>query len=89
MAATEHVIDRTWSSLRSSPLPLLLMTALFLATLTLWVSAYWPVGLFEIAVFMIAGTALVLRKTPPEGTGYPLFALGFVVLWGCFQLCSG
>ena len=89
MAATEHVIDRTWSSLRSSPLPLLLVTALFLATLTLWVSAYWPVGLFEIGVFLIAGTALVLGKAPSRGTHYPMFALSFVVIWGCVQLITG
>ena len=71
MAATEHVIDRTWSSLRNSSLPLLLVTALFLATLTLWIPAYWPVGLFEIAVFLIAGTPLFLGK-PAGGTALPV-----------------
>jgi hypothetical protein len=38
---------------------------------------------------MIAGTALVLRKAPPGGTYYPLFALCFIVIWGCFQLITG
>jgi O-Antigen ligase len=89
MGATEHVIYRNWLSLRSAPLPLLLVATLFLATLTLWIPAYLPVGLFEIAVFMIAGTALVLRKAPPGGTYYPLFALCFIVIWGCFQLITG
>jgi len=42
-----------------------------------------------MAVFMIAGAALVLGKEPPGGTYYPLFALSFVVIWGCFQLIIG
>ena len=75
--------------MRSSPLPLLLVLALFLATLTLWVPAYWPVGLFEISVFLIAGTALVLGRVPASGTYFPLFLLSFIVLWGCFQLVAG
>ena len=35
------------------------------------------------------GPRFVLGKTPPDGTYYPLFALSFVVLWGCFQLITG
>src|ERR1700692_577708 len=63
--------------------------ALGLATLTLWISAYWPVAVFEICTFLIAGIALVLRRVPASGTYFPLLALGFVVLWGCFQLITG
>ncbi len=63
--------------------------ALCLATLTLWISAYWPVALFEISVFLIAGIALALGRVPPKGTSFPLFALLFIVLWGCFELIAG
>ena len=63
--------------------------ALCLATLTLWIPAYWPVALFEISVFLIAGIALVLKRGPASGTHFPLFALSFIVLWGCFQLITG
>jgi O-antigen ligase len=72
-----------------TPLALLLIIAMFVATLTLWIPAYWPVAAFEITVFLIAGIALVLGSVPATGTYFPLFALGFIVLWGCFQLITG
>src|ERR1700690_1118171 len=75
--------------MRNASLPLLLVITLCVATLTLWIPAYWPVALFEISVFLIAGIALVVRRTPPSGTYYPLFALSFIVLWGCFQMVAG
>lgn len=74
---------------RDALLPLSLVLALCLATVTLWISAYWPVGLFEIFLFLIAGTALVSGRAPADGTYFPLFALSFIVLWGCFQLITG
>jgi O-Antigen ligase len=67
----------------------LLVAALCLATLTLWIPAYWPVALFEIAVLLIAGAGLIFGNTPDARTSYPLYALSFVVLWGCFQLLTG
>jgi hypothetical protein len=72
-----------------TPLALLLVIAMFVATLTLWIPAYWPVAAFEITVFLIAGIAVVLGSVPAAGTCFPLFALGFIVLWGCFQLITG
>jgi hypothetical protein len=66
-----------------------MLLALLLATLTLWIPAYWPVALFEISVFLIAGIALVAGRVPAKGTHFPLFALGFIVLWGCFQIVGG
>src|SRR5271156_5640428 len=66
-----------------------LVLTLFLATLTLWIPAYWPVALFEISTFLIAGVTLVLGRVPARGTYLPLFALGFIVLWGCVQLITG
>jgi O-Antigen ligase len=72
-----------------TPLALSLVIALGLATLTLWIPSYWPVGLFEISVFLLAGIALILGRVPARGTYFPLFMLSFIVLWGCFQLVSG
>jgi hypothetical protein len=74
---------------RDALLLLLFVLALCLATLTLWISAYWPVALFEISTFLIAGIALVLGRAPARGTYFPLLALSFIVLWGCFQLITG
>src|SRR6267154_294164 len=71
-------------------LPLLsFVLALCLATLTLWIPAYWPVAVFEISTFLIAGIVLVLGRVPARGTYFPLYALGFIVLCGCFQLTTG
>jgi O-antigen ligase len=71
-------------------LPLLsFVLALCLATLTLWIPAYWPVAVFEISTFLIAVMVLVLGRVPARGTYFPLYALGFIVLCGCFQLTTG
>src|SRR5271156_2199052 len=66
-----------------------LVLALFLATLTLWVPSYWPVAAFEIAVFILAGGAIVLARQPAAGAGYPIILLSSIVLWGCLQLLTG
>ena len=73
----------------NTSLALLLVITLCLATLTLWIPAYWPVALFEISVFLIAGMAIFLGSVPGNNAAYPLFALSFIVLWGCFQLLTG
>jgi hypothetical protein len=89
MITTEKPVYGFWLGTRDA-LPLLsFVLVLCLATLTLWVPAYWPVALFEISVFLIAGTTLVLGRMPARGTYFPLFALSFIVLWGCFQLITG
>ena len=59
-----------------------------MATLTLWIPAYWPVAFFEISVLLIAGVAVFLGRVPDPGTHLPLFVLSFIVLWGCFQLIT-
>jgi hypothetical protein len=74
---------------RERILALSLVISLCLATLTLWIPAYWPVALFEISAFVIAGICLIARKRPEPGTSVPLFALSFLVLWGCLQLLIG
>jgi hypothetical protein len=75
--------------MRNASLALLLVITLCLATLTLWIPAYWPVALFEISVFLIAGTTIFFGEVPESDAAYPLFALSFIVLWGCFQLLTG
>jgi hypothetical protein len=89
VTATRERLASSASFLASRSNALLLVTALCLATLTLWIPAYLPVALFEIAVFLIAGLLLVLRRVPASGTYFPLFAFSFIVLWGCFQLIAG
>ena len=75
--------------MRNASLALLLVITLCLATLTLWIPAYWPVALFEVSVFLIAGITIFFEKVPENDAAYPLFALSFIVLWGCFQLLTG
>jgi O-antigen ligase len=74
---------------RERLLALSLVVSLCLATLVLWIPAYWPVALSEISAFVIAGICLIARKAPEAETRVPLFALSFVVLWGCLQLLTG
>jgi hypothetical protein len=69
-------------------LPFCLTAVFFLATLTLWVPAYWPVAAFEIAVFVLAGAAIVVKRRPARGV-YPLLVLVSIVLWGALQLLTG
>ena len=89
MITTEKAVYETRPNTKDASLLLSLVLVLFLATLTLWIPAYWPVALFESSAFTIAGVALVLKKRPGNGTQYPLFCLSFVVLWGCLQLITG
>jgi O-antigen ligase len=81
--------SRIWFASKPSSLLSGLVLALFLATLTLWVPSYWPVAAFEIAVFVIAGVAIVLARQPAVGAGFPLIILSSIVLWGCLQLLTG
>jgi hypothetical protein len=89
MITTEKPARRIWLGTRDAVPLLLFVLALCLATLTLWVPAYWPVALFEITTFLLTAVNLVLQRVPARGTYLPLFALGFIVLWGCFQLITG
>jgi O-antigen ligase len=81
--------SRIWFASKPASLLSGLVLALFLATLTLWVPSYWPVAAFEIAVFVIAGVAIVLARQPAAGAGFPLMILSSIVLWGCLQLLTG
>jgi O-antigen ligase len=79
----------TSASNATAALALSLMVTCCLATLTLWIPAYWPVGAFEASVFVIAGVTVVSAGAPARGAWLPLFALSFIILWGCFQLVAG
>jgi O-antigen ligase len=89
MATTENSAHNTWPGKRDASLLISFVLVLCLATLTLWIPAYWPVALFEISSFLIAGITLVLARPPARETYFPLVPLSFVVLWGCFQLITG
>src|SRR5579884_308323 len=62
-----------------------------LAILTLWIQAFWPVALFEIGSFAIAFAVLLSSGEKPHrlSARFPLFVLGWVILWGCLQLIAG
>jgi O-antigen ligase len=67
-----------------------LAAAFFFAILTLWVPAYWPVTVFQVWVFALAGIALwrsrqSVARIPP----YPLFPLLAAVVWGLLQWGTG
>ena len=67
----------------------LLVVVLALATLTLWIPSWWATGIFESAVFALAGAALVMGRRPPATALLPIAVLGFIALWGCLQLLTG
>jgi O-antigen ligase len=81
--------SRIWSASKPVSILYCLVLALFLATLTLWVPLYWPVAAFEIAVFLLAGVAIVRARQPETNTSFPLIILSAIVLWGCLQLLTG
>ncbi len=89
MTTTEKPAYGTWLGTRDALLLLSFVLALCLATLTLWVPAYWPVALFEISTFLVAGGVVLLGRRPARAAYFPLLALSFIVLWGCFQLITG
>jgi hypothetical protein len=89
MITNEERASRKFLATENAVLISSMVLALFMATLTLWIPAYWPVAFFEISVLLVAGVAVVMGRVPAPGTHLPLFVLGFIVLWGCFQLITG
>jgi O-antigen ligase len=66
------------------------LAALFsLAILTLWVPAYWPVTVFQVGVFALAGVALWRSRHSVPRFPYPLFPLLWAVVWGLLQWGTG
>lgn len=61
----------------------------FFAFLTLWVPAYWPVTVFQVGVFTLAGAVLWRSRRSFPRPPYPLFPLLAAVVWGLLQLGAG
>jgi hypothetical protein len=66
-----------------------LAATFFFAILTLWVPAYWPVAVFEAAVFVLAAVTAIRWRNHPLRFSYPLVPLSFAVAWGLFQWVTG
>ena len=61
----------------------------FFAILTLWVPAYWPVTVFQVGVFGLAGVALWRSRHSFPHFPYPLFPLLAAIAWGLLQWATG
>jgi hypothetical protein len=61
----------------------------FFAILTLWVPAYWPVTIFQVGVFGLAGVALWRSRHSFPHFPYPLFVLLAALVWGLLQWATG
>ena len=70
-------------------MPVFLAVLLCFGILTLWVPAYWPVTVFQVGVFGLAGISVWRARTYPPRFAYPFIPLIFAVFWGLFQLGAG
>jgi O-antigen ligase len=61
----------------------------FFAILTLWVPAYWPVAVFQVGVFTLAGMILWRYRQSFPRLPYPVFPLLAAVVWGLLQWATG
>ncbi len=66
-----------------------LAAAFFFAILTLWVPAFWPVTVFQVSVFALAGVAAYRWRHRPPRFSWPLAPLCFAVALGLFQRITG
>lgn len=66
-----------------------LALAFAFAILTLWVPEYWPVSLFESAVYALAAAVLILGRKEWVFPRYPLYVFLFAVGWGILQCVLG
>jgi O-antigen ligase len=57
--------------------------------LTLWVPAWWPVTVFQVGAFVLAGIAGLRALRRPPALVFPIVPLAFAVLWGWFQWVTG
>jgi O-antigen ligase len=70
-------------------MPALLAALFFFAILTLWVSAGWPVTVFQVGVCALAAAALYRARKTPFPFTFPLVPWTFAVAWGVFQWLTG
>ena len=61
----------------------------FFAILTLWVPGYWPIAVFQVAIFALAGVAAWRARLSPPPFPWPIIPLAFAVLWGILQWLTG
>jgi hypothetical protein len=68
---------------------------LFFATLfvfgilTLWVPSYWPVTVFQVGIFALAGVTVWRTRLTPPAFVWPLAPFCIAVLWGLVQGLTG
>ena len=62
---------------------------LYFGILTLWVPEYWPISVFQVGIFALAGIALWRARSFSVGPAYPLAPLTFAAIWGLFQSLTG
>jgi O-antigen ligase len=66
------------------------LAALFyFAVVTFWVQAYWPITVFQVGIFVLAGVALWRSRHSFTRFPYPLFPLLAAVAWGLLQWATG
>ncbi len=70
-------------------MPALLAALFFFAILTLWVSAWWPVAVFEVGIYALAAAALLRARRSLFPFTFPLVPLTFAPAWGVFQWLTG
>jgi O-antigen ligase len=79
-----------WRETRTeTTVAVLLVVILAVATLTLWIPAYWATAAFESSVYALAAVALAMGRRPLPNTVLPIIVLGFITLLGCLQLLTG
>jgi hypothetical protein len=61
----------------------------FFAVLTLWVPGYWPITVFQVGIFALAGVVAWRARRSDPAFAWPLVPLSFAVLWGVFQWLTG
>jgi len=66
-----------------------LLALFFFAILTLWVPAVWPVTIFQVGIFALAGIVIWRARSSPPPFTWPLVPLSFAVLWGLIQCLTG
>ena len=70
-------------------MPVAFAALFFFAILTLWVPAYWPVTIFQLGIFALAGIAVLRARLSPPPFVWPFIPLSLAVLLGLVQLLTG
>ena len=70
-------------------MPVAFAALFFFAILTLWVPAYWPVTIFQLGIFALAGIAVLRARLSPPPFVWPFIPLSLAVFLGLVQLLTG